>query len=78
LFLLTRLRRTSHTVPERTTTSGQLADPEARRWLRYGHWETGADNFIEWWHKADRGELDPFVLVVEGSIPNGAIKEEGY
>src|SRR5262249_30641577 len=25
--------------------------------------ETGADNFIEWWHKADRGELDPFVLV---------------
>jgi len=21
--------------------------------------EQGADNFIEWWHKADRGELDP-------------------
>jgi len=40
--------------------------------------ETGADNFIEWWHRADRGELDPFVLVVEGSIPNEAIKEEGY
>ena len=40
--------------------------------------ETGADNFIEWWHKADRGELDPFVLVVEGSIPNEAIKKEGY
>src|SRR5690349_20672498 len=40
--------------------------------------ETGADNFIEWWHKADRGELDPFVLVVEGSIPNEAIKDEGY
>jgi hydrogenase small subunit len=40
--------------------------------------EQGADNFIEWWHKADRGELDPFVLVVEGSIPNEAIKEEGY
>ena len=31
---------------------------------------SGADNFIEWCHKADRGELDPFVLVVEGSIPN--------
>ena len=29
--------------------------------------EQGADNFIEWWHKADRGELEPFVLVVEGS-----------
>ena len=40
--------------------------------------EQGADNFIEWWHKADRGELEPFVLVVEGSIPNEAIKSEGY
>src|SRR4051812_49835536 len=40
--------------------------------------EQGADNFIEWWHKADRGELEPFVLVVEGSIPNEAIKDEGY
>ena len=38
--------------------------------------EQGADNFIEWWHKADRGELDPFVLVVEGSIPNEAIKRK--
>ena len=28
--------------------------------------------------KADRGELDPFVLVVEGSIPNEDIKAEGY
>ena len=40
--------------------------------------EQGADTFIEWWHKADRGELEPFVLVVEGSIPNEAIKAEGY
>ena len=40
--------------------------------------QQGADNFIEWWQKADRGELDPFVLVVEGSIPNEAIKSEGY
>ena len=40
--------------------------------------EQGADNFMEWWHKADRGELDPFVLIVEGSIPNEAIKPEGY
>ena len=38
----------------------------------------GADDFIEWFFKADRGELDPFVLVVEGSIPNEAIKKEGY
>ena len=40
--------------------------------------EQGADNFIEWFYKADRGELEPFVLVVEGSIPNEAIKTEGY
>ncbi|MEW1612593.1 MULTISPECIES: hydrogenase expression protein HypE [unclassified Streptomyces] len=38
----------------------------------------GADNFIEWFFKADRGELEPFVLVVEGSIPNERIKPEGY
>jgi hydrogenase small subunit len=38
----------------------------------------GADDFLEWFWKADRGELEPFVLVVEGSIPNEAIKEEGY
>ena len=40
--------------------------------------EQGADDFIEWFFKADRGELEPFVLVVEGSIPNEAIKAEGY
>jgi len=38
----------------------------------------GADDFIEWFFKADRGELDPFVLVMEGSIANENIKEEGY
>jgi hydrogenase small subunit len=36
------------------------------------------DEFMEWFWKADRGELDPFVLVVEGSIPNEDIKSEGY
>ncbi|HEY0448626.1 hydrogenase expression protein HypE [Actinophytocola sp.] len=40
--------------------------------------EQGADTFIEWFFKAERGELEPFVLVVEGSIPNEAIKSEGY
>jgi hydrogenase small subunit len=38
----------------------------------------GADDFLEWFFKADRGELEPFVLVIEGSIPNEAIKREGY
>ncbi|MEO7193427.1 MAG: hydrogenase expression protein HypE [Pseudonocardiaceae bacterium] len=40
--------------------------------------EQGGDNFIEWFHKADRGELEPFVLVVEGSIPNETINRDGY
>jgi hydrogenase small subunit len=46
------------------------------------HWplidyDTG-EPFIEWFWKGIRGEIDPFVLVVEGSIPNEAIKKEGY
>ena len=47
------------------------------------HWplieySLGGEEFMSWWWKADRGELDPFVLVVEGSIPNESIKAEGY
>ncbi|MCJ0905752.1 hydrogenase expression protein HypE [Rhodococcus sp. ARC_M6] len=40
--------------------------------------EGGADDFLEWFRKADRGELEPFVLVVEGSIPNEKLHDEGY
>jgi hydrogenase small subunit len=36
------------------------------------------DEFMEHFYRAERGELDPFVLVVEGSIPNEKIKAEGY
>src|SRR5690349_18162906 len=36
------------------------------------------DDFMQWFWKADAGELDPFVLVVEGSIPNEDIKNDGY
>src|SRR2546421_5461270 len=36
------------------------------------------DDFMKYWYKAEKGELDPFVLVVEGSIPNEKIKAEGY
>ena len=36
------------------------------------------DDFMKYWYLAERGELDPFVLVVEGSIPNEKIKKEGY
>ena len=36
------------------------------------------DEFLEWFHKGARGEIDPFVLVVEGSVANEDIKEEGF
>src|ERR1051325_1817644 len=39
--------------------------------------ETG-DDFLQGWYKAAAGELEPFVLVLEGSVPNEDIKEEGY
>ena len=35
------------------------------------------DDFMKYWH-ARRGRLDPFVLVLEGSVPNEKIKKEGY
>ena len=38
----------------------------------------GADDFLEWFFKADRGELEPFVLVVEGFHPNEQLHDEGY
>ena len=36
------------------------------------------DDFMEYWFKAAAGKLDPFVLVLEGSVPNEKIKKEGY
>jgi hydrogenase small subunit len=36
------------------------------------------DDFMQYWHKAAAGELEPFVLVLEGSVPNEEIKTEGY
>jgi hydrogenase small subunit len=37
------------------------------------------DDFMKFWHLADEDRLGaPFVLVIEGSIPNEAIKSEGY
>jgi hydrogenase small subunit len=38
----------------------------------------GGDDFMAAFHAAARGELDPFVLVVEGSIPNEKINGDGY
>src|SRR5450755_992781 len=36
------------------------------------------DEFLKYWYLAAEGKLNPFVLVVEGSIPNEKIKKEGY
>jgi hydrogenase small subunit len=36
------------------------------------------EEFLQPFHRAARGELGPFVLVVEGSIPNEKNKQEGY
>src|SRR5262249_15129275 len=39
----------------------------------------GREEYMRVWHDAAEGRLDaPFVLVVEGSIPNEEIKDEGY
>ncbi|MGA9883310.1 MAG: hypothetical protein WBQ34_06305 [Candidatus Acidiferrales bacterium] len=40
--------------------------------------EQGGEEFMAWLYKAERGQLSPFVLVIEGSIPNEKIKREGY
>ena len=39
--------------------------------------ENGSD-YMKPWFAAAEGKLDPFVLVIEGSIPNEDIKDEGY
>jgi hydrogenase small subunit len=36
------------------------------------------DEFMKAFYQAEKGELDPFVLVIEGSIPNENIKPEGF
>src|SRR5436190_2261317 len=39
------------------------------------------DDFLRTWHHAAEGRLEPFLLVVEGSIPNETYqknKDEGY
>jgi hydrogenase small subunit len=40
-------------------------------------YENGAE-FVEFWRRADAGTLGPFILVVEGSIPDETNKQEGY
>src|SRR5438132_222753 len=37
-----------------------------------------ADEFLHFLYRADEGKLDPFILVVEGSVPNEKNKQAGY
>ena len=39
--------------------------------------ENGAD-FMQAWYDAEAGKLDPFVLILEGSVPNEEINGEGH
>jgi hydrogenase small subunit len=36
------------------------------------------DELMQYWYQAERGEIEHFVLVVEGSIPNEKLSCEGY
>jgi hydrogenase small subunit len=36
------------------------------------------DEFMSFFHRAAEGQLSPFILVIEGSIPNERNKKEGY
>jgi hydrogenase small subunit len=36
------------------------------------------DEFLQYYYKGPSGELGPFILVLEGSIPDEANKAEGY
>jgi hydrogenase small subunit len=40
-------------------------------------YESG-EELMQHWYDAEEGKLDPFLVVVEGSIPNERIKKEGY
>ena len=39
--------------------------------------ETG-DDFMRAWYDAEAGKLDPFILVLEGSVPNEEINGDGH
>jgi hydrogenase small subunit len=40
--------------------------------------QANGDEFLKPFHKAAAGKLGPFILVIEGSIPDESNKQEGY
>src|ERR1700749_1774074 len=51
--------------------------PKVRLLNPFLSFENG-DDFLTRFHLAAEGKVDPFILVVEGSIPNEKNKDEGY
>ncbi len=51
--------------------------PKVKFYNPFLAYENG-DEFMEFFHKAASGEIDPFILVIEGSIPDETNKAEGY
>ena len=51
--------------------------PKVRLLNQFLSFENG-DDFLTRFHLAAEGKVDPFMLVVEGSIPNEKNKAEGY
>ena len=54
-----------------------LGIPKVKLYHSFLAYETG-DAFMHHFYQAADGHLEPFCLVIEGSIPNEAIKDEGY
>jgi hydrogenase small subunit len=51
--------------------------PKVKLYNPFLSYENG-EEFLEPFYRAAENKLDPFILVIEGSIPNEQIKEEGY
>src|SRR5215813_2441987 len=51
--------------------------PKVRFYNPFYSYENGSE-FIALLEKAEGGASNPFILVIEGSIPNERIKDEGY
>ena len=51
--------------------------PKVRLHNPFLSYENG-DEFMELFHRAGAGKMDPFILVIEGSIPDETNKAEGY
>jgi hydrogenase small subunit len=86
LWMTSGLGCDGDTVALTAATNPSLEDllrgavPGMPRMSIYNPWlalENGED-FVRHWYDAEAGKLDPFVLVIEGSIPNERLSGEGH